>query len=105
MRHAIVIAVLALAACIPAHAGATTPFVHFRSPSGNINCIGGSTPVFVDCLVRDAAWAEPPAKPARCDLDWDAYELGLGSRKVSIGACRGDVGPRCLDDCTTLRYG
>lgn len=105
MRCAIVIAVLALAACIPVPAGATTPFVHFRSPSGNINCIGGSTPVFVDCLVRDAAWAKPPARPARCDLDWDAYELGLVSRKVSIGACRGDVGPRCFNDCTTLRYG
>ena len=105
MRSAIVIALLALAACIPGPAGAATPFVHFRSPSGHINCIGGSTPVFVDCLVRGATWAKPPVKPARCDLDWSPYELDLVSRKVSIGACRGDVGPRCFNDCTTLRYG
>ncbi|MDX6536221.1 MAG: hypothetical protein QOD37_562, partial [Gaiellales bacterium] len=105
MRRAIAIAFVVLAACVSAPAQAATPFVHFRSPSGAINCIGGSTPVFVDCLVRGASWAKPPAKPARCDLDWDAYELGLVSRTVSIGACRGDVGPRCFHDCTTLRYG
>ena len=105
MRRAIVIAVLALGACISAPSQAATPFVHFRSPTGNINCIGGSAPVFVDCLVRGATWAKPPATPARCDLDWSAYELDLGSRKVSIGACRGDVGPRCFHDCTTLGYG
>jgi hypothetical protein len=105
MRSAIVIAILALAALAAAPAGAVLPLTHFQSPSGNINCIGGSSPVFVDCLVRNATWPKVAAKPARCDLDWDAYELGLVSRKVSIGACRGDVGPRCFHDCTTLRYG
>ena len=45
------------------------------------------------------------ARPANCDLDWIPAELSLGSRRVIIGSCRGDVGPMCFNDCTTLRYG
>ena len=108
MRRTILIAVLCLA-CSAASASAA-PFVHFKSPSGNINCIGGqvgdSSPYFVECMLRSGArWPHTPVRPIGCDLDWEAYNLGLGSRRVVLGACRGDVGPRCFHDCTTLRYG
>jgi Family of unknown function (DUF6636) len=106
MRRTLVIAVLALAAvCVPL-AGATTRIVHFKSPSGNLNCIAGTAPnAFVECLVKSATWPHVRAKPSGCDLDWEPYNLSLSSRRVTIGACRGDVGPRCFDNCTTLAYG
>ena len=104
MRRAILIVVLALTA--GAGPAAADPVVaHFQSPSGNINCIGGTVPAYVECQVRHAAWPAKPPRPIGCDLDWEAYNLGLGSRRVVLGACRGDVGPRCFHDCTTLRYG
>jgi hypothetical protein len=105
MRCALLIAAVVLtAAGAPAAAGAR--LVHFQSPSGNINCVGTDrAPNFVDCLVRTGSWQHPPAKPARCDLDWNPYEVQLTARRVTVGACRGDVGPRCFHDCTTLRYG
>jgi hypothetical protein len=86
--------------------------VHFKSPSGNINCIGAAAdryqPAFVDCLVRKSTWPSKRAKPANCDLDWDPATLGLSKRKVVVGSCRGDIGPLCgfsSDRCTTLGYG
>jgi hypothetical protein len=47
-------------------------------------------------------------KPASCDLDWDPQSLALGHGRVSVGSCRGDIGPLCIDPadpCFTLRYG
>jgi hypothetical protein len=105
MRRAIVIAVLALAMWGAAAAGADPVVTHFKSPTGNINCIGGTAPVYVECLVRQATWPRTPPRPAGCDLDWEPYNLGLNGRHPVLGACRGDVGPRCFHDCTTLRYG
>lgn len=105
MRCALLIAMVSLAvAAAPAVARAR--LAHFQSPSGNINCVGSDrAPIFVDCLVRTGSWQQPPPKPARCDLDWNPYEAQLVARRVTVGACRGDVGPRCFHDCTTLRYG
>ncbi len=105
MRRAILIAAVALACAGAAPAGAATRLVHFQSPSGNLNCIAGTSPVFVDCLAKHALWPSKRARPANCDLDWVPNELSLGSRRVIVGACRGDVGPRCFHDCTTLAYG
>jgi hypothetical protein len=105
MRRAILIAVLALGVAGAAPAAAATDFVHFKSPSGAINCIGGTSPAFVDCLVKNARWPSSPPRPAGCDLDWEPHELTLASRRVTLGSCRGDVGPLCSEDCTTLRYG
>src|SRR3981081_1910163 len=105
MHRVTILATLALAALGAAPAAAVTSLVHFKSPSGNINCIGGTTPVFVECQALHALWPHAPAKPANCDLDWEAHNISLGSRRVLVGACRGDVGPRCFHDCTTLRYG
>jgi hypothetical protein len=103
------VAVLALAL----HATPTpAKLVHFKSPSGNINCIGAAAdryqPAFVDCVVRRNTWPSLRPKPANCDLDWVAGELGVSKRKLFVGACRGDVGPLCVDPsnpCRTLAYG
>jgi len=93
---------------------APTPakLVHFKSPSGNINCIGAAAdrfqPAFVDCLVRKNTWPSKRAKPANCDVDWFPAEVGLSNRKNFVGACRGDIGPLCIDPanpCRTLSYG
>ncbi|HEY7604953.1 MAG TPA: DUF6636 domain-containing protein [Gaiellaceae bacterium] len=91
---------------------APAKLVHFTSPSGNINCIGAAAdryePAFVDCLVRKNTWPNIPRRPASCDLDWAGTELGVSKRKVSVGACRGDIGPLCIDPanrCRTLAYG
>ena len=105
MLRATLIAVLALACAATAPAGATTRLVHFQSPSGNLNCIAGTAPVFVDCLAKHAAWPHVRQKPAGCDLDWVAHELSLGRGRVIVGACRGDIGPLCVHNCTTLAYG
>ena len=115
---ALVAAALATLAVFAARAApATTTFVHFKSPSGNINCLGsgsaspqpGAPTIFVDCLVKQAAWAHRPSKPARCDLDWAPTDLELSNRHVAVGSCRGDIGPLCGpysgSACTTLAYG
>jgi hypothetical protein len=102
-----------IAVALAAHSAAAPPkLVHFRSPSGNINCIGqaayAGTPTFVQCLVKRSTWPVKRPKPASCDLDWDAQTLNLGNRKVSVGSCRGDIGPLCIDPadpCFTLTYG
>jgi hypothetical protein len=104
MRCAILLTVLALTVAA-APAVADPVVAHFRSPSGNIDCIGGTAPVYVECLVRHASWPQRPPRPIGCDLDWEPYNLSLGRRHVGVGACRGDVGPRCFHDCTILRYG
>jgi hypothetical protein len=105
MRRTLLLAVLVLATFGTASAAADPVVTHFKSPSGNINCIGGTKPAYVECQVRTAAWPHRTPKPLNCDLDWEPYNLGLGNRHVTIGACRGDVGPRCFKDCTTLPYG
>lgn len=92
--------------------GAPASLVHFQSPSGNINCLGERAssfgPGFVDCLVRQDTWPHKRPKPAACDLDWSPTTLSLTHRKVTVGSCRGDVGPLCgrsSDRCSTLAYG
>jgi hypothetical protein len=109
LRGLIVIAALFAALAVPA-ASAPTKLVHFQTPSGNINCLGGTTPsAFVDCLVKSSTWPYNPPKPASCDLDWAPNDIALGHHKVSVGSCRGDIGPLCGpssgDTCSTLAYG
>ena len=86
-----------------AAAGATS--AHFRSPSGNINC--RMERAFVDCLVHAETWSRHAKRPLRCDVDWFPAELSLSARRVTVGSCRGDVGPECLRDlpCRVLGYG
>ena len=89
-------------------AGAATQ-VHFKSPSGNINCyLFSAQGGFADCIVIKATWRNAPSKPKSCDLDWVPTEVALGKTHVSVGGCRGDVGPRCYkggDRCSVLAYG
>ena len=95
---------LALAACASPPASAQT-LVHFRSPSGNINCImfGGGA----ECVVKKQSWPRLPARPASCDLDWVPNNLSVSGTRVFVGGCRGDVGPLCYagSACRTLGYG
>lgn len=105
MHRALIFAVVALAAAFAPPAVGAGSFVHFQSPSGNLDCIGSSSPAFVQCLAQHAAWPAKRARPAGCELDWSPYELTLERRAVRIGSCRGDVGPLCLGNCNTLRYG
>jgi hypothetical protein len=83
--------------------------VHFKSPSGNINCyLFSNDGGFADCIVLQAAWPTVPKKPKTCDLDWAPTEVSLGKTTVSRGQCRGDVGPRCYAGggrCRVLAYG
>jgi hypothetical protein len=93
-------------------AALASSLVHFQSPSGNINCIGAAafqgSPTFVQCLVRKNSWPRLVARPRSCDLDWDPATISLSGRRVSVGSCRGDIGPLCVytsDRCSTLPYG
>jgi uncharacterized protein DUF6636 len=86
--------------------------VHFQSPSGNINCYAGpafqGSPAFAQCLVRKQSWPSLRSKPASCDLDWDPATVSLSRRRATVGSCRGDIGPLCVntsDRCSTLGYG
>jgi Family of unknown function (DUF6636) len=99
---------LLLAVCVAGGAGRAAPaesFVHFQSPSGNINCLVFRTGA--ECVVKKQTWARLPARPATCDLDWVPANLGLSGTRLFVGACRGDVGPLCYrgSGCTTLAYG
>jgi hypothetical protein len=85
---------------------------HFRSPSGNIQCFlqdGRLSPPFVDCLVAKNTWRTQPSRPPSCDVDFFPAEVALGAKgRVSVGSCRGDVGPACIPKsfgCRSLAYG
>jgi hypothetical protein len=105
----ILLVIAAVALALPAVAVAKT--VHFTTPSGNIDCVGGfDTPgASVDCLVEKNSWPKLPKRPVNCDLDWVGSEISLTNGVVRVGACRGDVGPLCVpgstDRCTVLAYG
>jgi hypothetical protein len=109
-RHLLLGAAALGALALPASAAAA--LAHFTTPSGNIDCIGFTTPApGVQCLVQKAAWPRVPPRPAGCDLDWSATEISIANRHVRLGSCRGDIGPLCApasagaDACRVLRYG
>jgi hypothetical protein len=107
---ALALALLAgLVATVSAGPAAAATQVHFKSPSGNINCyLFSAQGGFADCIVLQASWKNAPSKPKSCDLDWVPTEVALGKTHVSVGGCRGDVGPRCYaggDRCSVLAYG
>jgi hypothetical protein len=103
------LALIATVATLAAGSANAASLFHFKTPSGNINCFlvsaeGGSA----DCIVRQADWPSVPKKPASCDLDWAPYEVQLVRSHVSLGGCRGDVGPLCYTGngrCSVLAYG
>ena len=103
MRRALaLLAVLAAALALPAAALAKE--VHFTTPSGNIDCRGGGSSI--SCEVQKAHWPRVPPRPKDCDLDWVGTQLNLSKGRVTLGSCRGDIGPLCVpsspgDRCTT----
>jgi hypothetical protein len=105
----ILLVIAAVVVALPAVAVAKP--VHFTTPSGNIDCIGGfdNPGASVDCLVQKHSWPKVPKRPANCDLDWVGSEIQLTNGVVTLGSCRGDIGPLCLpggaDRCTVLAYG
>ena len=97
---------------------AAQEIVHFTAPSKNIDCMiyTFDSSTSVGCLVESASWKKRPARPSDCELDWSPTEISLSSEttgskrvnSVSLGSCRGDIGPLCAsgnDGCTTLGYG
>jgi hypothetical protein len=108
LRQALVGLLVALCAGgLAATANAT--MVHFKTPSGNINCFVFSTQGgLVDCILLHGSWPHPPPRPKACDLDWMPYEVQLTGQHVTVGGCRGDIGPRCGASggaCSVLAYG
>ncbi len=102
VRCALLVLLLAGAAApsVPAQS-----IVHFRSPSGNIDCVMFGAGA--ECVSRSTRGCTLRARPASCDLDWVPNSLGVSGTRVFVGACRGDVGPLCYagSGCRTLAYG
>jgi hypothetical protein len=108
LRRLRIVLVLALFAGLVVPAAANADFIHFTTPSKNIDCIADFSSPTVDCIVEKASWPRVPPKPASCDLDWVGTEIALGRGRVTVGACRGDIGPTCIEqtgDCPALPYG
>jgi hypothetical protein len=109
-RIPLLLAALALPLVLLVPAAAAIELVHFTSPSKNIDCMGHKDRQWsVSCLAQNTSWASYPRRPSGCDVDWIGSEIGLGTRRVSLGSCRGDIGPLCLAGdgaaCRTLKYG
>jgi hypothetical protein len=108
-RLSLVLALFASAACLATGASAATTQLHFKSPSGNINCyLFASQGGVADYDVHTSTWSGAPKKPASCTLDWAAHEVQLVKAHVTVGSCRGDVGPRWYAGggrCSVLAYG
>ena len=64
---------MALVAAIAAADAVPAMLVHFKTPSGNIGCIGNKTRLRCD-VVRTSV--KPPPKPLTCEFDWgNAFQL------------------------------
>jgi hypothetical protein len=99
-------AILVLGALLAVPAAASAKAVHFTTPSTNIDCRGEGASI--SCLVEETSWPRLRPRPPDCDVDWLPTQINLVNGRVSVGSCRGDVGPLCLtgaDSCTVLRYG
>lgn len=76
--------------------------VSFRSPSGNIGCIGETTlrADTVRCDIRARRWSPPP-RPRGCTLDW-GLGMSLDRRGRARWVCAGDT---ALGRWRVLAYG
>jgi hypothetical protein len=108
MRRLVSLLALAAVGGLAAPAVASAELMHFTTPSGNIDCIADFATPTVDCVVQRAAWPRVPPRPADCELDWIGTEVTLSRGRVTLGSCRGDIGPACVagqGDCPALPYG
>ena len=94
--------ILVLLVCGIAVPPASAKLVQFRTPSGNIGCVGETLRAenFVRCDIAQRSWS-PPRKPASCELDW-GQGLSLGRRGRSRFVCAGDT---ALNRGPVLAYG
>lgn len=83
--------VLAAAALGAGATPAAAKLVEFRTPSGNISCIGETVgrDNSVRCDIRVRDWSPPP-RPRGCTLDWGAG-LSLGRTGRATYVCAGDT--------------
>ena len=101
MRRALVIAIVSAALAIGA-SPALAKFVQFRTPSGNIGCIGETAAAenTIRCDIRNRTWSPPP-KPKSCTLDW-GQGLSLNRTGRARYVCAGDT---ALNTGPKLAYG
>lgn len=98
------------AAALASPAAASAALVHFTTPSGNIDC-RADTAREVWCSVEKGQWGSRAGRPAGCPTDYFPRDVRLSSSgRVSVGSCRGDIGPWCdpsggADGCRVLPYG
>lgn len=81
---------------------ASAKLVQFRTPSGNIGCIGETIKAenSIRCDIRNRSWSPPP-KPASCELDW-GQGLNLNRLGRARFVCAGDT---ALNTGPKLAYG
>lgn len=101
MRRSLIIA-SALCACVVFASPAFGRFVSFRTPSGNIGCVGDTARAdnSVRCDIRTRTWSPPP-RPRSCDLDW-GQGLNLTRTGRARYVCAGDT---ALNTGPKLAYG
>lgn len=101
MRRSLVIG-SALCVCVLFASPAFGRLVSFRTPSGNIGCIGETTRAdnSVRCDIRTRNWSPPP-RPRSCDLDW-GQGLNLTRTGRARYVCAGDT---ALNTGPRLAYG
>ncbi|HEX3268009.1 MAG TPA: serine/threonine-protein kinase [Gaiellaceae bacterium] len=85
---------------VTAAASTTAPLgvVAFRTPSGTIGCVSGSS---LRCDIRSGVRPRPP-RPASCDLDW-AVGFSMGATGRASVVCAGDSAIE--QSARVLRYG
>ena len=101
MKRSIVVGIVSLAAAVFSTA-ADARLVSFRSPSGNIGCMGetATSRNMVRCDVSRHSF-RAPAKPASCDFDWGS-SLSVGRTCRTRWNCISDS---ALGSRNVLRYG
>ena len=63
LRRLLFIHDASLLAALVAPAVANADFIHFTTPSKNIDCIADFSAPTVDCIVERASWSNAPPKP------------------------------------------
>ena len=81
---------------------ASARLVEFRTPSGNIGCIGETVRADnnLRCDIRNRSWSPPP-RPKSCQLDW-GQGLSLNRTGRARYVCAGDT---ALNTGPRLAYG